>query len=291
MTTDLPRRLRGLSEVMDDYDEVILDLWGVVHNGYRPFPGSLEALAALKAAGKTIALLSNAPRRSAEVAGQLAQMGVHPDAYDILLTSGEATHAALKKGLVSQWGQRCLTLGGADGLLAGTGALTVDDIDQADFILATGVPGGDVASNRALLARAAAQGLPFVCANPDRVVHVGDALYVCPGALADAYQAIGGTVVWFGKPHDGVYQTLFAQLPSRRILAVGDGMPTDVQGAVDAGIDVALVVAGIHRAALFGPDAEGAVIGPDTPLADSRLAALIAAEKVKPTFIIHGLAW
>lgn len=289
----LPQQLSGLGAVMDNYDGVILDLWGVVHNGMAPFSHTLATLAALRTAGKEIWLLSNAPRRVAVVQEQLGAMGVTGNMYDGILTSGEAGHDALKSGLLDQWGPCCLHLGQVfgEGLTQGLACEATTHVDTAHFILATGVPGGTLDANRALLEQARARNLPMLCANPDRVVHVGHELYVCPGTLAQHYEELGGQVAWFGKPYGAVYERVLAQMPSRRILAVGDGMPTDVKGAVDAGLDVALVTAGIHRDALFGDDLPPGEVALDIRVDENRLERLMAAEGVKPSFIINGLAW
>lgn len=292
-TDDVPRQLAGLSEVIDAYDGVILDLWGVVHNGVAPFSQTLATLRSLKAAGKTIWLLSNAPRRMSVVAAQLADMGIDAGLYDGLLTSGEASHAALKNTLLATWGPRCFLVGQAYGecLLGGLECQAVDGLGDADFILATGVPGGTLAANIDMLTDARARNLPMLCANPDRVVHIGDALYLCPGTLAEHYETLGGTVMWFGKPYASVYEHVLAQMPSRRVLAVGDGMATDVKGAIAAGIDVALVTAGIHRESLFDGGVGAGEIAMGAPVTENRLMALITREGAKPSFIINRLSW
>lgn len=288
-----PPHIQGLSTVMQDYDGVILDLWGVVHNGHRPFPTVIPALHGLRAAGKKIWLLSNAPRRAQVVSAQLAAMGIGSDMYDGLLTSGEASFQAVQEGLLAKWGPHCfaLNLSPNDFLLQGTGAVQVIDISAADFILATGVPGGSVAANQAVLEQAARRGIPMLCANPDRVVYVGEDLYVCPGALAEAYIDLGGKVTWFGKPYPAVYEAVMRALGTPRILAVGDGMATDVQGAITAGIDVALVTTGIHRGMLYAEGLSEADIRQDQAPADSAWAPLEATAGVKPTYLINALAW
>lgn len=291
--SNMPQHLDGIGAVIDHYDGVILDLWGVVHNGVAPFSRTLATLEHLRDAGKTVWLLSNAPRRVSVVAAQLASMGIGVDLYTGLLTSGEASHDALKNELLSAWGERCYLMGQAygEGLLEGLPCSAVDSVDDADFILATGVPGGTLAANINALARARARNLPMLCANPDRVVHVGDDLFLCPGTLAEHYEGCDGIVAWFGKPYAAVYEHVLARMPSRRVLAVGDGMATDVKGAVAAGIDVALVTAGIHRESLFGADAPAGEIASSLRVAENRLRGLTEAEGVKPSFVINGLAW
>lgn len=290
---DLPRHIAGLGDVIDGYDGVILDLWGVVHNGMAPFSHTVSTLKALKAAGKSVWLLSNAPRRVSIVAQQLAAMGIDRALYSGLLTSGEASHHALKNELLDAWGRQCFLLGQAygEGLLEGLACQAVDALADADFILATGVPEGTLAANVATLQQARARDLPLLCANPDRVVHVGHELYLCPGTLAEHYESLGGVATWFGKPYAAVYEQVLAQMPSRRVLAVGDGMATDVKGALAAGIDVALVTAGIHRESLFGDTIGMGEIAADVTVDENRLAALIVQEGAKPSFIINGLSW
>lgn len=290
---DIPQQLDGIGAVMDSYDGVILDLWGVVHNGVAPFSHTIATLERLRDAGKTVWLLSNAPRRVSVVSVQLASMGIGRDLYSGLLTSGEASHDALKSELISAWGTRCFFMGQAygEGLLEGLDCASVDHIDDADFILATGVPGGTLDANINVLAQARARNLPMLCANPDRVVHVGDELFLCPGTLADHYERCDGVVTWYGKPYPAVYEHVLARMPSRRVLAVGDGMATDVKGALGAGIDVALVSAGIHRESLFGSGAPAGEIDRSLRVPENRLRGLIEAEGEKPTFIINGLRW
>lgn len=290
---------QGLSALADRYDGFILDLWGVVHDGVAPFPTVPGCLTALRAAGKRVCLLSNAPRRVRAAADRLAAMGITGDHYDTLMTSGEATHEALidpPDAWHAALGPRVLHIGPRrdddiyDTIPPGTpGARTrVRTVEEADFILNTGVVeySETVADHDAVLAAGVARGLPMLCANPDRVVHIGPRLVLCAGELAHRYAELGGDVRQHGKPYPGVYARCFHHLgdiaPSR-VLAIGDSLSTDVAGANAAGIDVLLVTGGIHRDDL-GVGADGQ---PDP----ARLADLIAASGRRVTGALPRLAW
>jgi HAD superfamily hydrolase (TIGR01459 family) len=288
-----PRILTGLSEIAPCYDGFILDLWGVLHDGDAPLPGVLDALARLRDLGKRITILSNAPRRAALVAQRMTEIGITPDLYDHVHSSGEEAwqHLARRDDpFYRALGTICYHIGPArdDNMLAGIGIRRVADVGEAEFILNTG-PGHweeTVADYEPLLTAARARDLPMVCANPDLVVvHQGHRA-LCAGALAQRYEALGGQVRWHGKPFPSVYATCFALLgiaERARILAVGDSLRTDIAGANAAGIDSLLVAAGIHSEE-FGL-AEDEV--PD-PL---RIAAAIRASGHTPSAAIARFRW
>src|SRR5690606_34491373 len=232
----------------------IVDLWGTVHDGIRPIPGAVDCLQRLKAAGGRVALLSNAPRRVRSVAARLDAMGVPRDAYDFLLSSGEAAHLALARRddpWHARLGRRCFHLGPPrdDDVHQGIGLEIVDRPADADFVLATGIDDEDetLADHEATLAAAAARGLPMVCANPDLVVMVGERRSICAGTLAARYEELGGDVFYHGKPYPSVYETCFAELGLDRpdqVLCIGDSLRTDIAGANRAGADSLLLTGG-----------------------------------------------
>jgi HAD superfamily hydrolase (TIGR01459 family) len=287
------RLLTGLGEIASGYDGFILDLWGVLHDGAAPFPGVVEALARLKSSGKRIAVLSNAPRRAALVAERLTEIGIAPALYDHLHSSGEETWQHLSRRddpFHAALGRACYHIGPPrdDNMLAGLGLERVADIAAAEFILNTGPWGWEetAADYEPLLIKAHARDLPMVCANPDLVVVHQGRRAVCAGALAERYEALGGSVRWHGKPFPSVYATCFALLgiaDRRRILAVGDSLRTDIAGAEAVGIDSLLVAGGIHREE-FGA-AAGVV--PDF----ARLSAAIAASGRRPTAVVARFCW
>jgi len=288
------RLLAGLSEIAPSYDGFILDLWGVLHDGAKPLPGVLDALARLKAAGKRVAVLSNAPRRAHLVASRMAEIGIAPDLYDHVYSSGEEAWQQLKRrddAFYAALGRRCYHIGPArdDNMLEGIDLERVADIADAEFMLNTGPSWGweeTVADYETLLQAARARDVPMVCANPDLVVIHEGRPAICAGALAQRYAALGGRVRWHGKPYPSVYQTCFALLgiaERRRILAVGDSLRTDIAGAAAAGIDSALVTGGIHGDELGAPPGEL----PER----ARLTAALDASGHYPTAVIAAFRW
>ncbi|WP_449686966.1 TIGR01459 family HAD-type hydrolase [Aerophototrophica crusticola] len=210
----------GLSQVADRYDGFILDLWGVVHDGVAPYPGVPECLAALKARGKKICLLSNAPRRVAAAKAKLDGMGLDAGLYDFLYTSGEASFEALRDP-PDAWhaalGPRLFHIGPPrdnDVYDSLPGRVRVDTPDQADFVVNTGIDDFDetLADYEPVLQACAARRLPMLCANPDLVVVVGTKMVICAGELARRYEELGGSVAWHGKPFPSVYRRCFQLL-------------------------------------------------------------------------------
>jgi HAD superfamily hydrolase (TIGR01459 family) len=287
-----PQVLDGLETIAPHYDGFILDVWGVLHNGVTPYPGVVDALERLIAAGKRITLLSNAPMRAEIVAGRIAKIGVPRTLFHHIMTSGEEVWRSLKDRtdpFYAALGTRCLWLGperhGA--MVEGLGLDLVATPDEASFILNTGPDGLDATATayRPQLERAAARGLPMVCANADLIVMEGAALIYCAGQLARCYEALGGTVRWHGKPHGSVYEACFRllDLPDRaRILAIGDNLETDIAGAAAAGIDSALAATGLHA----GDLAWSRDSGPDLERLD-----VLAGAGARPTWLIPGLIW
>lgn len=284
----------GLSALADRYDGYILDLWGVLHDGEKPYPGVLDCLERLCAAGKRVCLLSNAPRRLGPVVDILAGMGITSDHYHHLMTSGEATFEALR-GRPDPWhaglGDACLHLGPEHDrqMFEDLPDLRlVADPHAADFVVNTGPSTYDETplDYDPVLEACARRGLPMLCANPDLEVMIGDRIVACAGTLARRYGELGGEVRYHGKPHASVYQRCFAllDLPDRRrILAIGDTLHTDIAGAAAAGIDAALVTGGILSRELGGRWGE-----PPDP---ERLAEILAAGGPRPTAVLARFAW
>lgn len=292
--------LEGIAPLVARYDGFILDLWGVLHNGEVAFPGVFDALIRLREAGKSVCLLSNAPRRVRSMVGRMAELGfIDMQHYQHFITSGEATHAALRTppdGWHAALGRRCFHLGpprDRDVVEDLAGLELVERPAEAEFVVNTGIDRYEetLADHEPTLQACAHHGLPMLCANPDRVVVVGTSMVICAGTLAERYTALGGTVRYHGKPYPSVYQRCLAALgiaDHRRILAVGDSLATDIAGANAAGIDSALTTGGIHLADVSRHGA-GAVWGeaPDR----QRLAATIAASGHRPDWVLTRFAW
>jgi HAD superfamily hydrolase (TIGR01459 family) len=287
--------IQGLREIAHDYDALLLDQWGVLHGGIEPYPGVLETLAALRAAGKPVAVLSNAPRRSRHAESRLHQIGVPADAYDVLVTSGDSAHAAL----AARDDPAHAALGGAylfvgpgwdTGLVDGLGYRRVEAVAEADFLLVVGLfdESDPIERYRALFVAAAARDLAVVCVNPDLVIHrQSGASAPCAGWLAQHYRdAHGGRVIYHGKPDPAIFQRAAQALRQRddaRILVVGDSLTTDIKGAAAAGYDSLLVTRGIH--------AEELGILPGEAPDPKRLAELCARHGQRPTAAIATLRW
>lgn len=298
MSEPSPPVIAGLAAIADRYDGYILDLWGCIHNGVRPFPGVLEALARLRDLGKRRIVLSNAPRRSQAVAGSMAALGVDPGLFDGILCGGESAWHALRDRndpWHAKLGRRALHIGAARdlGMFEGNGIERVTDPQAAEFILITGPQDDtlDLGAHEPILRACRARNLPMVCANPDLDVIRGTTRLICAGAIAARYAELGGDVRQHGKPDPAIYDTAVAMLglseqqgaDRRRILALGDSFHTDVAGARGAGIDVAFIPGGIHADELgFKP---GAV-----PTA-AMIAPLVGRHGVNPTYILPELRW
>ena len=289
-SAETPTLIDGLSEIADRYDGYLVDLWGCVHNGVEAFPAAVDALLRLSSAGKTVCLLSNGPRRSADLIARLDQMKVPRDAYRFVMSSGEAVwHAFAERSdaFHAGLGRNCYHLGPERdvSVFTGNGLTQVASLSDADFVLNTGPReySDSLADFEDLLAQAHECALPMVCANPDLVVHVGDQLVICAGLIAQRYEELGGKVAFHGKPHASVYERCFAAMggiPRDRVIAIGDGLRTDVQGAANQGIASLFLSAGIHLDD-FGPERPDAV-------AIRKLAAEIAAI---PTYATLRLGW
>jgi HAD superfamily hydrolase (TIGR01459 family) len=287
--------IRGLREIVDAYDALLLDQWGVLHGGLEPYPGVLATLTALREARKPVAVLSNAPRRSQQAESRLHQIGVPPNAYDRFVTSGDSAYAALAARddpAHATLGDAYLFIGpGWDsGLVAGLGYRRVEDVSDAAFLLAVGLfdEADPIERYDPLFAAAVARELTMVCVNPDLVIHrQGGVTAPCAGWLARRYrEAYGGQVLYHGKPDPAIFRRAAQALEQgddARILVVGDSLATDIQGAIAAGYDSLFVTRGIHAEELgIAPGAE-----PDP----ERLPEVCARHGQRPTMAIATLRW
>jgi HAD superfamily hydrolase (TIGR01459 family) len=247
----------GVAPLAARYDGFVLDLWGVIHDGITAYPQVTDTLRHLKERGKRVVLLSNAPRRAAEIERAMeANMGIPRALYDALISSGEAAYQALRRRdepWLEALGYRCYLMGPPrdHGMLDGIDLARTERMEAAEFILATGVDWDDDKLDiyEPALEVGAARRLTMVCANPDLVVIRGGKRILCAGTLAARYEALGGAVRYFGKPHAPIYKLCFETLgitDKTRIVAVGDSLRTDIAGAIAAGIDSVLVTGGIH---------------------------------------------
>ena len=266
-------RIGALDEIVGEgreYDVVLSDVWGVLHNGVRAYREAGHALSQARRNGAAVVLITNSPRPREGVAPQLASLGVPPEAFDAIITSGDVTRALIAAGP-----ERVFHLGPRRDLplFDGTGASVVGEED-AEAVVCTGLFDDETetpADYAAMLSRFRDRNLPMIVANPDIVVERGERLIWCAGALARDYRAIGGETRVAGKPHAPIYRAALAEA-ERALgrtplapLAIGDGMPTDVRGALDYGLPLLFIAGGIHQSEYGGVEAD-----PD------RLAAFLA---------------
>lgn len=244
--------LDSLETLADKYDVFLSDVWGVLHNGVSAYQQAHEIFIKLRQMGKIVILITNSPRRKHGVVSQLEMLGLTSDAYDDVITSGELT-----RSLIQQSPKEVFFLGPDRDLqlLDGLDVTRVDK-DKAQTIVCTGFFDDETEKPedyQNLLAQLQAKDVPFVCANPDLIVERGDRLIPCAGSIALLYAQMGGKVFVAGKPHRPVYDAaldvagkLKNQIDLDRVVALGDGVPTDVKGAIDYGLDLIFVARGIH---------------------------------------------
>ncbi|TNF17692.1 MAG: TIGR01459 family HAD-type hydrolase [Rhodobacteraceae bacterium] len=285
--------IQALSEISDRYDAAFVDLWGCVHNGVAAFPEAIAALQAFRQTGGTVVLLTNAPRPRTEVAEQLRALDVPDDAWDTIATSGDSARAAMFTGAV---GSRVYHIGEQRDLPFFEPMKLVTDpveihqvpLQEAEGIVCTGPfdAHADPAVLRPDLLYAKQKDLPLLCANPDVVVDRGDTREYCAGAVAELYTEMGGTSLYFGKPHPPVYDLARRRLAEVKpgiadaaILAIGDGPHTDIDGAMGEDLDSLFISGGLaakETKTSQSPDPEA-------------LKAYIQRENINPTYTIGRL--
>tara|TARA_R100000322_G_scaffold117349_12_gene75682 strand:+ start:2388 stop:3260 length:873 start_codon:yes stop_codon:yes gene_type:complete len=285
--------IRSLADLTDRYDVLLCDLWGCVHNGREVYPEAIPALRAFRAAGKTVVLLTNSPRDREGVAEQVATFGLPDDCWDTIASSGDAARAAMFMGAV---GAKVHVMGEQSGdgffrpmeILDAPVPIERVAIDAAEGIVCLGPddPMADPETWRADLLYAKQKDMKLLCANPDIVVDRGEEREWCAGAVARMYAEMGGESLYFGKPHPPIYDLARRRLasidrtaPDSRMLAVGDGIQTDIKGALGEDIDSLFITGGLARVET------GTGTDPDP----DKLARYIESEMVTPTYAIGAL--
>ncbi|MFG6560854.1 TIGR01459 family HAD-type hydrolase [Sulfitobacter sp. 1A15299] len=289
----MTRIISALPDVSDQYDALFVDLWGCVHDGRKALPAAVAALQAYRKTGGKVVLVTNSPRPRGGVEKQLQQFGVPQDAWDSIATSGDSARSAMFRGAV---GEKVWFIG-HPGERKFFEPLTIlkDPIEietvplaQAEGIVCTGPVDAmaDPEVMRPEFEQAIARGLKLLCANPDIVVDRGEVREWCAGALAKLYTEMGGESLYFGKPHAPIYDlarrrlaALEVDIPDSRILAIGDGIQTDVKGAMDEGIDSLFITGGLAAAETATTEQ------PD----EAKLRAYLDREASAPTYAIGFL--
>ena len=247
------RHLPGVAALLPLYDVFLLDQYGTLHDGVRPYPGVLAALCLLRDAGKRVALLSNSGKRGADNLRRLDRMGIPAALFDVAMTSGEAAHTLLAAGSVAaaRGARRCLLLerDGDGRLLEGLGLVAVA-AGAADLVVIAGSEGErrPLAAYAELLAPQARAGVPALCLNPDRIMLTPAGPAFGAGRIAELYEEMGGRVTWIGKPYPAIFAMTLAALgdpPPARVAMLGDSVEHDIAGARAAGCGAWLVRTGI----------------------------------------------
>jgi len=277
----------GVSAFANAYDVFILDLWGVLHDGLTAYDGACDTLERLKVAGKTIILLSNAPRRVEALVANMEDMGIPRSCYDGIMSSGEAVHYLLRDKIADVYaglGRRVFLIGleCRDDLLEGLDYQKVDAPEDADFILVTGPSdfNHDISHYIPIIDRCAVTRPVMICANPDRAVIRDGRNVVCAGNIADLYTERGGQVHEMGKPDPFVYDLALrlAHVTDRsRVVGVGDSFATDMTGCYQAGIAGVFCARGVHAKALGVANGQMPKAADVSKLAQSYGLAPIAA--------------
>jgi HAD superfamily hydrolase (TIGR01459 family) len=285
--------IRSFDEISDRYDAAFVDLWGCMHNGIRAFPDAVAAMQRFRAKGGKVVLVTNAPRPRGPVAEQIGRLGIPADAWDAIATSGDAARAAMFEGVV---GSKVWFMGEAHDesffeplkIIDHPVQITRVPLDQAEGIVCCGPfdSHADPVVNRPEFLYAKTKGLKLLCANPDIVVDRGESREWCAGALAQLYTEMGGESLYFGKPHPPIYDlarrrlyALGATIPDAGIICIGDGIATDIQGAMGEDLDSLFITGGLAAAetgTLDQPDPE-------------KLDDFVSEAMIGPTFAIGFL--
>ena len=287
----MTRIIGSLAEIGTDYDVLFCDLWGCVHNGITAYPAAIAALQEFRRGGGQVCLMTNAPRPAAQVEASFGRLGIPRDAWDVIVTSGDAAQDAMFAGAV---GRKVWHLGPAkddsffDVPPEWNDAPPIERVplEEAEGIVCTGPFDEDTETPedyRARLLLARVEGMKLLCANPDIVVDLGERRIYCAGAIAEFYTDLGGDSLYSGKPHPPIYDLARRKLNLKdgaRVLCVGDGINTDIAGAVGEGLDSIFITGGL-AAEHMGDDVEA----PD-PV---RLEDWLRQRMVDPTFAMGRL--
>ena len=289
MAIGLPVPIEGFAALAPDYDAVLCDVWGVVHNGVAAFPEAGAALTRFRDCGGTVVLISNAPRPGKWVTHSLDRLGVVREAYDGIVTSGDLT----RRHVAARPGKTVLHIGPQrDRGIFDDLDVRFGPLETADYAICSGLFDDERETPddyRSLLHRMRARSLFMVCANPDLVVERGAQLVYCAGAIADLYAGLGGEVLYAGKPHLPIYDEALAAIaavrgrpaPLDRVIAIGDSVRTDLEGAAKLGVDCLFVTGGIHAEELGERD------DPDL----DALARMFASAGLRPKAVTRRLIW
>jgi HAD superfamily hydrolase (TIGR01459 family) len=289
VSTSLPAFSTSFAAIAPDYDVLLSDVWGVVHNGEVSFPQACDALMRVRAMGKVVVLITNAPRPGESVMRQIDGLKVPRESYDAIASSGDVTRSVIKE----RKGQTLCHLGPERDHSIFTGLdVHFAPLETADYVVCSGLDDDDMETPehyRSRLELMLKRKLFMVCGNPDLVVERGARLVYCAGSVAELYATMGGEVLYAGKPYKPIYDLALQKAEAalgrkpdlKRVLAIGDSVRTDLKGAHTVGIDCLFLTAGIHAEELGGRD------NPDI----GRLKSVFTAAGEMPKAVMRHLAW
>ena len=285
----MPPLIPHFSTLAPDYDVLLCDVWGVVHNGVVAFADSCDTLIRARKGGATVVFITNAPRPSEVVARQLAKLHVPRETYDAIVSSGNVTRGEIEK----RPGQSVFHMGPARDHEIFSGLdVRFAPLANADYVVCSGLDDDDSETPddyRARLETMLARKVSMVCGNPDVVVERGDKLIYCAGSVADLYASMGGEVIYAGKPYRPIYEMALAKAETSagrkvalsRVLAIGDSLRTDLAGAHAFGADFLFVTSGIHAGELGERERPN----------DAALKTMLGAAGELPKAVMRTLVW
>ncbi len=286
----------GLYDLVDIYDGFIIDQWGVLHDGIKPYAGVIDALKQLKAHDKQVIILSNSGKRSEYNKEYLSDMGIKRVKYLDVLSAGEAVWQGLKnkdegafKELINKTKCYLIAKGDDVSLLQGLDDIeVVQDIDDAEFILITGcdAPHKTIEDYEDVLKKAATRRIPAICANPDEVSVFGRERRMGPGVIAKKYQEFGGVSHMIGKPYSHVFKhciSMFKNIIPSKMVVIGDSLYHDIAGANAIDMDSVFITGGLH-ASEFKADAT-------EDIKHRHVEHLIHQYSARPLWVMDRLIW
>lgn len=291
---DTVKICEGISEISDSYSGFLIDQWGVLHDGERPYPGVIEALESLKARNKQIIVISNSGKRADINKDRFKELGFPENLFDHIVTSGEATWQNIQNPentIFEGLGQKCFLLsrGGDQSVVEGTDVEVVNDIEDANFILLTGSDAPEKTLEDyydPILKQASRKRLRMICANPDIKGIAGDKTILGCGAIAKRYEEFGGVVTYIGKPFPPIFRyalSLFKNVLPSQAVVIGDSLSHDIMGAVNTNLDCCLVAQGLHAGSFSKVQSTADI--------HKVLKSLGQNYGVLPTYFIPRFAW
>lgn len=254
MTLACMQTLVRLQDVLDDFDGFIVDQFGVLHDGQRPYPQAIQTLQMLRDMGKAVTVLSNSGKRSDVNIVRMERLGFHRELFSHFVTSGDVAFSVIESQYINQGMRRCLLIArdGDESAVSGLDIEIVDNAEQCEFVVISASEGDRYSEHhyQDLLKQAAKQQAPCLCTNPDKLMLTRDGLKFGAGRIAELYEQMGGTVAWIGKPYQRIYDEAIHHLPNihhQRILCIGDSIEHDIAGGSNAGLKTLFIRDGIHQ--------------------------------------------